>query len=90
MANDDEEYGEWIDKYIVEHGVNIAEKLVCGVVSGTFYEITLKQFLDKTKDVIAWHDVIKNKLDMYSDIGRDPLPFLRIFCENALKMGYSM
>ena len=89
-GNSNAEYDRWIDQYIVANHLNIAEKIVNGIVCGQFYEITIKQFLDKSKEVDAWHDVIKKKLIMLADAGQSPIPFLRIFCENAIKLRYPM
>lgn len=83
-------YSDWIDRYIVENKINITSKLIYGVIQGKFYDITIMQFLNCSKNIEPWQDVIKRKLTIFADIGRDPVPFLKIFCENAIKMGYTI
>ena len=81
------DYNAWLDDFVCIQGIDVTASAYQGVVNGIWYDITVGQVLDKSRNVDSWKKVFQRRL---CNIENNPelYMFLRTFTEKALEIGY--
>lgn len=81
------DYNRWLDDYICMQGIDITSSAYQGVVNGEWYDISVGQVLDKSRNVKTWQKVFQRRLCRIKD-DTEMYLFLREYTEKALEVGY--
>ena len=82
------DYNTWVEGYLQNSGLNILALLFEGVCNQEYKRINIKEMFDRSREVPQMKADLYRHLTFLYSAGVDPIPFLKIFCSNAVKVGY--
>lgn len=76
-----ENYSIWLDNFIKDNNINVGNIIADN--------ITVGQFLEYTKQIDGWHDVLMAALIKAQEKGKTDV-YISKLCKKAIKAGYQI